>query len=399
MASLGSAKLRRAGRLCSLRLSAWERSLKGPHSRHETGLRTSWAIAAMKLVIFGLSVSSSWGNGHATLWRGLCRELSGLGHTVLFFERDVPYYAAYRDLPEMPGLILYPSWSLIAGRAARVVSDADAMIVTSYCPDAVPASELETRGLRVFYDMDTPVTLDCISRGKRLFYIGERHLADFDLVLSFTGGDALGQLNNRLGARRVAPLYGSVDPGSHRPVPKREEYQADLSYMGTFAKDRRETSHRLFVEPAGCCPFRRFSVAGALYPEGTSWNSNVQFHGHLPPGEHPAFLCSSRMTLNVTRRPMAELGYCPSGRFFEAAACGVPVLSDIWKGIGDLFSPDKEILLASGPEDVVRSLELGEQEIGRIGRAARERALDQHTARHRARELEGLLNGAGSERA
>src|SRR6185369_5803470 len=174
----------------------------------------------MKLVIFGLTISSSWGNGHATLWRGLCGALARRGHRIAFFERDVPYYAAHRDLSEIAGgrLILYPEWSAALGEARRELAGADVAIVTSYCPDGVAAAELagEAAGLSVFYDLDTPVTLDEIEHGRRVEYIGARGLKDFDLVLSFTGGGALDALQERLGARRVAPLYGTVDPDVYR---------------------------------------------------------------------------------------------------------------------------------------------------------------------------------------
>ena len=177
----------------------------------------------MKLAIFGLTISSSWGNGHATLWRGLCRCLSEQGHRVVFFEHDVPYYAGARDLYEMPGgdeLVLYQSWHDIVRRAEREIDDSDVAIVTSYCPDAIPATELilGSRALSVFYDLDTPVTLSRRARGEVNFYIGPRGLADFDLVLSYTGGGALDALREELGARFVAPLYGHVDPDVHRPV-------------------------------------------------------------------------------------------------------------------------------------------------------------------------------------
>src|ERR1051326_64396 len=170
----------------------------------------------MKFVIFGLTISSSWGNGHATLWRGLCGALARRGHRIAFFERNVPYYAAHRDLSEFAGgrLVLYPEWSAALSEARRQLPRADVALVTSYCPDGVAAAELagETAALSVFYDLDTPVTLDELERGRPVEYIGARGLKDFDLVLSFTGGGALDALRERLGARRVAPLYGSVDP-------------------------------------------------------------------------------------------------------------------------------------------------------------------------------------------
>lgn len=353
----------------------------------------------MKLVIFGLSVSSSWGNGHATLWRGLCRSLIARGHEIHFFERDVPYYANHRDLNQLPGghLHLYPDWSSIVSGARRHLSDADVSMVTSYCPDALAATELAFDSpvpLRTFYDLDTPVTLDRLDAGQKVDYIGPRGLFDFDLVLSYTGGEALTELQTRLGARAAVPLYGHVDPTVHRPAEPIERFRADLSYLGTYAEDRQQALLQLFIEPARRTPQRRFCLAGALYPQEFPWTDNIFFVRHLPPAEHPQFYCSSRLTLNITRRAMAEMGYCPSGRLFEAAACGAPILSDAWAGLEQFFRPGSEILVAHTTEDALSALELSDRELKAIARAARERTLAEHTADVRAQELETILQNA-----
>jgi spore maturation protein CgeB len=353
----------------------------------------------MKLVVFGLSVSSSWGNGHATLWRGLCRALGVHGHEVVFFEKDVPYYAQHRDLAGIPGLSLrlYAEWISIAAEAARELRDADVGMVTSYCPDGVAATELvlgSQARVRAFYDLDTPVTLARVRAGDKIEYLGPRGLEGFDLVLSYTGGTALAELKELLGARRVAPLYGSVDPTVHRPVQPTERYRADLSYLGTYAEDRQRALEALFIEPARRLPDRRFLLAGAQYPAEFPWTDNIYFVRHLPPGEHPAFFSSCRLTLNITRRAMAEMGFCPSGRMFEAAACGAPLLTDWWEGLDHFFTPGRELLIAHRTSDVTAALSLPDEELRRIARAARERTLDEHTADHRAREMEALFESA-----
>src|ERR1051326_6068152 len=288
----------------------------------------------MKLVVFGLTMSSSWGNGHATLWRGVCRALVRRGHDLVFCDRHVPYDAAQRDLAYMPGvqLMLYQRWDESLQSICDELIDADAAMVTSYCPDGISAAAVvgECPGVKVFYDLDTPVTLDSIKSGRMLQYIGPRGLRDFDLVLSFTGGRALDELRAELGARVVAPLYGHVDPEAHCPAPRMPQYEADLSYLGTYAADRQDALEELFVKAARRAPQRRFVIGGAQYPDSFPWAPNIYFVQHLPPGEHPSFFSSSRATLNVTRRAMAEMGFCPSGRLFEAAACDVPILSDWW---------------------------------------------------------------------
>ena len=355
----------------------------------------------MRIVIFGLTVSSSWGNGHATLWRGLIRALARRGWQATFFERDVPYYAQNRDLFELPGgrLVLYPDWETVRGEAERVLRDADAAIVTSYCPDALAATDLVLAApdaLRLFYDLDTPVTLARLRDGETVPYIGPEGLGGFDLVLSYTGGAALDALRSRLGARRVLPLYGSVDPEIHRPVPAEERYRADLSYLGTYAEDRQQALEALFIEPARRLSELRFLIGGAQYPASFPWTQNIWFARHVPPPAHPAFYSSSRITLNVTRRAMAEMGWCPSGRLFEAAACGAPILTDWWEGLDAFFAPGSEILVARGTEDSVAALRLGGAELAAIRRRARERALDEHSAARRAGELEAALAAARS---
>jgi spore maturation protein CgeB len=350
----------------------------------------------MKIAIFGLTISSSWGNGHATLWRGLCRCLSEHGHRVIFFEHDVPYYAGARDLYEMPGgdeLVLYESWHDIVRRAEREVHESDVAIVTSYCPDAIAATDLilGSNALTVFYDLDTPVTLSRRARGEVNFYIGSRGLADFDLVLSYTGGGALDALRKELGARVVAPLYGHVDPEHHRPAEPREVYRSDLSYLGTYAADRQSSLEALFIEPARRRPHLKFLIGGALYPHEFPWERNIYFVRHLPPGEHPAFFASSRTTLNVTRADMARMGWCPSGRLFEAAACEAPVLTDYWQGLDYFFSPGSEVLVVRSPEDVLAALDRSDSHLKAIARAARERVLAEHTSKHRTQELLQLL--------
>jgi len=354
----------------------------------------------VKVVVFGLTVSSSWGNGHATLWRGLLKALIRRGHDVVFFERDAEYYSSNRDLHALEGgsLVIYPDWASVAARAGRDVAEADVAMVTSYCPDAGMAERLVldgARALRVFYDLDTPVTLAALgSAAVRPAYVGPDGFAGYDLVLSYTGGPALDQLETRLGARRVAPLYGHVDPDLHRPVPRAESFAADLSYLGTYAADRQAAVESLFVAPARLRPERKFLIGGAQYPADFPWTENIFFVRHLPPPDHPAFFSSCRLTLNVTRRAMAEMGWCPSGRLFEAAACGAAILTDAWDGLDGFFAPGSEVLVARSTEDALAAVDLGEPELRRIAEAGRARVLAEHTSEHRARDFEAAVEAA-----
>ncbi|HEV7515460.1 MAG TPA: glycosyltransferase, partial [Thermoanaerobaculia bacterium] len=242
-----------------------------------------------------------------------------------------------------------------------------------------------------FYDLDTPVTLDRLRAGERVPYIGAAGLAGFDLVLSYTGGAALAELQSRLGARRVAPLYGSVDPAAHRPASPKPDYECDLSYLGTYAEDRQEQLDRLFLQPARQRPGLRFLIGGSLYPPDFPWGENIFYVRHVQPAEHPAFYGSSVLTLNVTRAAMARMGYCPSGRLFEAAACGVPLLSDDWEGLDGFFEPGREILVARSTAEALEALALPRADLARIAAAARQRTLAEHTAEHRARQMLDLF--------
>ncbi len=356
----------------------------------------------MKIVIFGLTISSSWGNGHATLWRGLCKALANRGHEIVFFEKDVPYYAKHRDLldPAYAKLILYDRWHNVAFLAKDACGLADVAIVTSYCSDGIAASELVTSSssqLKVFYDLDAPVTLQRLKCGEKVDYVGDRGFTDFDLVLSYTGGRTLAELRLHLGARRAAPLYGSVDPQTHYRRQPVSAYVSDFSYLGTYAADRQPLLKELFLNPARRQPGKKFVIAGAQYPENFPWDENIYFVQHLPPFEHAAFFSSSRLTLNITRQAMAEMGYCPSGRLFEAAACGTPIVTDVWAGLERFFTPGKEVIAAGNAAEVIRAVDLSSHELQRISKCAQERVLDEHTADVRARELEEILESTFSE--
>jgi spore maturation protein CgeB len=359
----------------------------------------------MHFVIFGLSISSAWGNGHATLWRGLLKAMARRGHTAAFYERDLPYYANARDEWEIPpsvSLHIYDSWDYIRVGAERDLARADVALCTSYCPDGTAAARLildSHATVRAFYDLDTPVTLDAIQAGKAVPYLPPDGLADFDLVLSYTGGRALNELRSKLGARAVAALYGSVDPSTHQPSSATKEPRAALSYLGTYAADRQAALEELFVQAARKAPRLRFVLAGAQYPADFPWSANIFFLQHLPPSAHCALFCSSRATLNITRRAMAQYGYCPSGRLFEAAACGAPILSDEWEGLDAFFTPKKEIFCVRSVDDVLAALELSDMELARVAEAARFRTLAEHTAEHRIAELEAICNRAASSKS
>jgi spore maturation protein CgeB len=351
----------------------------------------------VKLVVLGLSLSSSWGNGHATTYRALLSAFAARGHEVLFLERDVPWYASHRDLarPDFCRLALYRDLADLQQRWRAEVQSADAVIVGSYVPEGVAVgrwAQETARGVVAFYDIDTPVTLAKLAAGDDE-YVSREIIPDYDLYLSFTGGPTLGELEGRYGSPAARALYCSVDAEAYRPldVPRRW----DLSYLGTYSPDRQPTLERLLLEPARRAPELRFCVAGPQYPADIAWPANVERLDHVPPAEHPAFYAASRFTLNVTRADMIAAGFSPSVRLFEAAACATPIISDVWEGLDTLFEPAREIVLAEAPETVLDMLKgTGEESRKAMATAARARILAAHTSDHRAAELEALLQAA-----
>jgi spore maturation protein CgeB len=369
-----------------------------PKQKAPPGMRFAvGAPASLRFTVFGLTLSSSWGNGHATTWRGLLRALHRASHDITFFERDLPYYAAARDLgsPDCCSLVIYDDWPATEQRARAAIRDADVAIVSSYCADGLAASRLvlDSDGpLHVFYDIDTPITFRDLERfgvaaARGPHYIDTRLVPEFDLYLSFTGGPLLREIQTRWGARRTAPLYCSVDPEAHWPVPPVDDFRSALGYLGTYSADRQMALDRLLLEPARRRPDRRFFVAGAQYPENVTWPPNVIRRDHLAPAEHPAFYCSSRLTLNVTREAMVKTGYSPSVRLFEAASCGTPILSDWWPGLDEFFAPGSEILLARDSDEAEAALDCDDAELRRIAAAARQRTLAEHTCHVRSQQL------------
>jgi spore maturation protein CgeB len=356
----------------------------------------------LNIVFLGLSITSSWGNGHATTYRGLVRELVRRGHRVLFLERDVPWYASNRDMPRPPfgRTELYSSLEDLKARFTRDVRLADLVVVGSYVPQGVEVGrwvQKTATGVTAFYDIDTPVTLAKLAR-KDYEYLSPELIPGYRLYLSFTGGPLLERIERELGSPEALPLYCSVDPELYAPEPLEPRW--DLGYLGTYSPDRQPVLDTLMLEPARRWKAGRFVVAGPQYPETVVWPANVQRVEHLPPPAHPGFYNSQRFTLNVTRADMVRAGYSPSVRLFEAAACATPIISDVWAGLDTLFTPGEEILLSHSAEETLAWLrELSDKERRALGERARARVLAEHTAAHRAQSLEGYaLSAAASYR-
>ena len=352
----------------------------------------------MKIVICGLSITSSWGNGHATTYRALARALHKRGHQIVFFERDLEWYASNRDMPEPPfcRLYVYERWADIESLLRRELASTDVALVGSFFPDGTKAIDEvlgSNAGVKAFYDIDTPITVSQLRAG-HTGYVRREQVSGFDVYFSFTGGPMLRELETGFGARHAVPLYCCFDPERYRSHERDLRYKCDLSYMGTYAPDRQRKLQELFCAPAQALPKKEFLLAGPQYPAEIHWPKNLRRIIHLEPEFHPFFYSSSLFTLNLTRREMVEAGYSPSVRLFEAAACGSAIISDCWPGIETFFQPNQEILLANSSSDVISCLtHISEDEAGKIGRRAQERVLSQHTAQARASEFEEVVSG------
>lgn len=352
------------------------------------------SLSKPDVVIIGLTITSSWGNGHATTYRGLVRELSRRGYNVLFLERDMPWYAVNRDMPDPPygKTRLYSSFAELKEKFSFTIQNARLVVVGSFVPDGTAVGEWVTRtakGITAFYDIDTPVTMGKLKR-KECEYLSTSLIPRYDLYLSFAGGPILDLLEQAYGSPMARPLYCSVDTTLY--YPEKADVKYDLGYMGTFCVDRQEPLELLMLATARKWSEGKFVVAGPQYPKEIHWPGNVGRIEHLAPSLHRNFYCSQRFTLNLTRAEMVNAGYAPSVRLFEAAACGVPIISDYWDGLGSFFVFGEEILLSSSTKDTYNYLTgIPEQKCREIGEKARRRVLNQHSAAHRAKELEAYF--------
>ncbi len=341
----------------------------------------------MQIVVIGLSITSSWGNGHATTYRSLLAGLAQLGHPTLFLERDRPWYAAHRDLPapSFCRTVLYSDAAELDAFSA-VIEMADLVIVGSYVADGPAVCRLvqeRAAGVTAFYDIDTPITLAALQAG-RCEYLTAELIPGFDLYLSFTGGPTLHHIEQHYGARAARALYCSAE--ALQPLVTAAQY--DLGYLGTYSPDRQPTVEALLCEPARRWPAGRFALFGPQYPYSIAWPGNVRRADHCPPDQHRAFYAAQRFTLNVTRADMVQAGFSPSVRLFEAASCGTPIISDEWDGLETIFTPGEEIVVARSSQDVLATLcEMPEADRTLLAERARARFLAGHTGRQRAAEL------------
>ncbi len=354
----------------------------------------------MRIAFYGSSLLSSYWNGAATYYRGLLQALAAYGHEITFFEPDAFDRQSHRDI-EPPGwarVVVYPATE--AGLRAVLPRAAEADIVVKASGVGVYDDELLAGVLQhaahdallVFWDVDAPATLAVLRAEPE--HVLRRALRQLDLVLTYGGGPPVVQAYTALGARRCVPIYNGLDPATHFPVAPNPSFGADLGFLANRLPDREARVQTFFLEPAASSPALRF-LLGGLGWDDKPMSANVSRIGHVPTGQHNALNCSALAVLNVARDSMAEVGFSPATRVFEAAGAAACLITDAWDGIELFLQPDTEVLVARDGQDVAEHLaSLTPSRARAIGRAARARCLAEHSYAQRAVQVHALLTEA-----
>lgn len=351
----------------------------------------------MRIVVFGSSLLSSYWNGAATYYRGIFRALAGLGHEIVFCEPDAYGRQDNRDMepPEWARVMVWPADEAGLARALATMAEADVVVKASgvgVYDDALVAGVLAgapSGVVRVYWDVDAPATLATLKAAPD--HALRQALPAFHHVFTYGGGDPVVSAYRALGARDCEPIYNALDPETHGPAPPDPRFRADLSLLANRLPDREARVEEFFFHAACLSPENRFVLAGSGW-EPAAMPANVSAIGHLGTGDHNAFNGSARAILNVTRQDMAETGYSPATRVFEAAGAGACLVSDAWPGLAEFLEPDREVLVARDGRDVAEHLQtLTPEKAHRIGRAARARILRDHTYAQRARAVDERL--------
>ncbi|HJV34550.1 CgeB family protein [Geomonas sp.] len=353
--------------------------------------------ASLNIAFFASSLVSSYWNGAATYYRGLVRALHGLGHRVTFYEPDAYERQAHRDMddPEWAKVVVYPATETGVFRSLQAARGADLVVKASGVGVFDELLEREVLQLKrettrvIFWDVDAPATLERIHNNQQDPF--RRLIPQYDLVLTYGGGDPIVDAYRSFGAKTCVPIYNALDPDTHFPVPPNPRLKADLSFLGNRLPDREERVEEFFLKVAERLPSKRFLLAGAGWGDKAR-SANVGYLGHLGTRDHNAFNCSPMAILNISRSSMARNGFSPATRVFEAAGAGACVITDKWEGIEEFFEPGREILVAANGAEVVEILSgLRPATASAVGARALSRVRAQHTYAHRARQFEEVI--------
>lgn len=351
----------------------------------------------MKLAFYGSSLLSSYWNGAATYYRGIIKGLAALGYEVTFYEPDVYDRQQHRDIepPDWCRVVVYAGTHEALEQAAAEARTADIVVKASGVgfEDELLLERVMAHAspgaLRLFWDVDAPATLRELRTDPK--HPLRRMLPRFDAVLTYGGGNPVVAAYRDLGADLCVPIYNAADPKTHHPVGAVDRLVGDLAFLGNRLPDRESRVEEFFLEPAARLGNRSFVLGGAGWGD-RKLPPNVRYLGHVPTADHNAFNCSPLAVLNISRDSMAETGFSPATRVFEAAAAGSCLITDYWTGIEQFFLPGEEILVARDGQDVAAIIEaLTPEDARQMGAFARARVLGSHTYEIRAREADRLF--------
>ena len=351
----------------------------------------------MKIAFYGSSLLSSWWNGAATYYRGLLRDLAGRGYEISFYEPDAFDRQKHRDMdpPDWARSVVYPATTeglravLADARWADVVVKASG--VGAFDDELIAGIVDHSRddAIRIFWDVDAAATLEEMRLDES--HAVRRALPSLDLVLTYGGGAPVVEQYEALGAARCVPVYNALDPTTHHPVDADARFEADLSFLGNRLPDREARVEEFFLSAAAALPERRFLIGGNGW-ESKPMPANVRHLGHVFTHEHNAFNCTPLAVLNVARDSMANVGFSPATRVFEAAGAAACLITDAWEGIELFLTPDSEVLVARDGQDVAEHVRgLTPERARAIGAAALDRVLAEHTYAHRGAQVDELL--------
>ena len=354
----------------------------------------------MKIAFYGSSLLSSWWNGAATYYRGLLRDLASRGYDITFYEPDAYDRQKHRDMepPEWARSVVYPATPeglasvLAEARAADVVVKASGVGVFDAELIAGIVEHSRRDALRIFWDVDAAATLEEMRHDET--HPVRRALPSLDFVLTYGGGPPVIDAYEGLGAVRCVPVYNALDPTTHHPAEPDPRFEADLSFLGNRLADREARVEQFFLAAAEALPERRFLIGGNGW-ESKPMPSNVRHLGHVYTHDHNAFNCTPLAVLNIARDSMADVGFSPATRVFEAAGAAACLITDAWEGVELFLKPDEEVLIARDGKDVAEHVRaLDPQRARRIGQAALIRIGSEHTYAHRGAQVDELLRAA-----
>jgi spore maturation protein CgeB len=359
----------------------------------------------MKMAFYGSSLLSSYWNGAATYYRGILKALAALGHEITFYEPDAYDRQAHRDIdpPDWCRVVVYPGTAEGLLTVARQATAADIVVKASgvgYEDDVLLQQVMlhaSPDAITVFWDVDAPATLAELRASPE--HVLRRALPQLDLVLTYGGGNPVVRAYAELGARECVPIYNALDPDTHHPVPPEPRYSAHLSFLGNRLPDREARVESFFLQPAARLPGKQFMLGGSGWGD-KPMPANVSYLGHVPTAAHNAFNCTPLAVLNISRDSMADIGFSPATRVFEAAGAGACLITDHWQGIEQFLAPGDEVLVARDGKDVADHLaSLTQAEAKRIGENALARVLSDHTYAQRARLADQLFRDHARTRA